>query len=586
LDVSSIDSNDDNEDANNGCVLRVLLENAAAKTGRKGMDVSKYIRILEDEWITDETSLRSVDGKTLDELLPILLSRELQRILHQDEYNNNKFAMPHNTPESTTHVKEPLLEKNEKMSMTRPSASLHSLKSKISSSRLRSNSPAIRKMSQVSNQENVQRSSNKSTDNVPASIAFISPKSVGVGSSATNSSKSNHSVKSKTVAASAARVIQAPAVNKLYDEMYALEAKFLVKGGSKKEPMVVAQRKALPNLSTAIPPKTRPSRSLQLLKNKTAASRVRSNSPSIRKMSPVTNHGHAENTKSSTSSTVPYSTASKPLKLPAKGVMSVRPEYSTTKSSNTQQRTSQPLHSLKSKTEVSRVRTSTPSVHNVSTPSVRNLSTPSVHNVSFKSDGTDSKKPNQTNTLNTAIASSPKKHVELPPAVTTTNLQCAAKKYRRQKRMESKKYSTMSTPQLLDQTTQNDMTNSSSLLHVIDDDISVTASLFSATSIAAALPEYDIATTKRSLRREKKMMNSSIHNVSSGVNDGTKVLPPQPMTTKAFDDQSSFASTITDTTSLFYGISQSMSGTSTQSISSRRRDMIRLRKMRSVRSDY
>jgi hypothetical protein len=206
--------------------------------------------------------------------------------------------------------------------------------------------------------------------------------------------------------------------------------------------------------------------------------------------------------------------------------------------------------------------------------------------VSFKSDGTDSKKPNQTNTSNTAIVSSPKKQVGLPPADTTTNLQSAAKKYRRQKRMESKKYNTMSTPQLLDQK-KNDMTNNSSSLQIIDDDISITASLFSATSIAAALPKYDsIDTTKRLLRREKKTMNSSIHNVSSGGVDETKVPPPQPVTTKAFDDQSSFASTITDTTSLFYGISQSMSGTSTQSISSRRRDMIRLRKIRSVRSDY
>lgn len=571
LDVSSIESNDDNEDANN-CVLRVLLENATAKTGRAGMDVSKYIRILEDEWITDVPALRQVDGKTLDELLPILLSRELQRLIHQNEYN--KFALPHNTPESTTHVK-PLLERNKKMSMTRPSNSLHSLKSKIAASKLRSNSPAMRKMSQVSNQENVQRSLNKIMDNVPESIAFISPKSVEVGSSATNSIELHQSVKSKNVAAS--RVIQASAVNKLYDEMYALEAKFLVKG-SKKEQMVAQiksssasvldqkdttllptkRSSALPNLSNSIPPKTRTSRSLQSLKNKTAASRVRSNSPSIRKMSPLPNLGEAEHPKSRTSSTLLFSTASTPPKLPVKVMMNVRPEYST-KSSN--YHTSQPLHSLKSKIETSQVRTSTTS----------------VRNVSFKSD-TDSKKPLQKMTSNTSIASSPKRHVDLP-AGTTTNLQCAAKKYRRQKRSESK-YITMSTPRL-DQK-KNDATISSSL-EIMDDDISVTASLFSATSIAAALPKYDIDTTKRSLQREKKAMNN-IHNMPSGVNE-TKVPPPQPVT-KTYDDQSSIASTITDTTSLFYGISQSMSGTSIQSISSRRREMIRLRKMRSVLSEY
>ena len=567
VDVSSIESNVDNEDTNN-CVLRVLLENAAAKTGRKGMDVSKYIRILEDEWIIDVTSLRQVDGKTLDELLPILLSRELQRLIHQNEYN--KFALTHMPESSTTHV-QPLLERNEKISMTRPSNSLLSLKSKI----------AMRKMSQVSNQENVQRLSNKSMDDVPASIAFISPKSVDVESSATNSSKSHHSVKGKTVAAS--KVIQAPSVDKLYDEMFALEAKFLVKG-SKKEHMVaqvksssasVLDRRedtkllppkrssALPNLLTSIPPKTRPSRTLQSLKNKTAASRVRSNSPSIYKMSPVLNHGHAEHTKSNTSSTLPHSTASTPPKLPTKVMMNARPEYMT-KSSNSQ-RTSKTLQSLKSKTEASRVRTSSPS----------------VHNVSFMSD-TDSKKPLQTNTLNTSIASSPKKHIELPSVTTTTNLQCAAKKYRRQKRMESK-CSTISAPKF-DQK-KNDMTNSSSSLQIMDDDISVTASLFSASSIAAALPNYDIDTTKRLLRREKKVMNSN-HTLPLEVNE-TKVLPspPQPVT-KTIDDQSSIASTITDTTSLFYGISQSMSGTSAQSISSRRREMIRLRKMRSVLGEY
>lgn len=566
VDVSSIESNDDNEDTNN-CVLRVLLENAAAKTGRKGMDVSKYIRILEDEWIIDVTSLRQVDGKTLDELLPILLSRELQRLIHQNEYN--KFALTHMPESSKTHV-QPLLERNEKISTTQSRNSLHSLKSKI----------AMRKISQVSNQENVQRLSNKSMDNVPASIAFISPKSVDVKSSATNSSKSHHSVKGKTVAAS--KVIQAPSVDKLYDEMFALEAKFLVKG-SKKEHMVaqvksssasVLDRRedtkllppkrssALPNLLTSIPPKTRPSRTLQSLKKKTAASRVRSTSPSICKMIPVLNHGHAEHTKSNTSSTLPYSTASTPPKLPTKVMMNACPEYMT-KSSNSQ-RTSKTLQSLKSKTEASRVRTSSPS----------------VHNVSFMSD-TDSKKPLQTNTLNTSIASSPKKHIELP-AVTTTNLQCAAKKYRRQKRMESK-CSTMSAPKL-DQK-KNDMTNSSSLLQIMDDDISVTASLFSASSIAAALPNYDIDTTKRLLRREKKVMNSN-HALPLEVNE-TKVLPspPQPVT-KTLDDQSSIASTITDTTSLFYGISQSMSGTSAQSISSRRREMIRLRKMRSVLGEY
>jgi len=71
--------------------LRVLLEKAAEYAGRGGEDVTEYLKILEDEWVTDVEALRRLDGETLDCLLPILLSREVQRLMNFADNIDDKF---------------------------------------------------------------------------------------------------------------------------------------------------------------------------------------------------------------------------------------------------------------------------------------------------------------------------------------------------------------------------------------------------------------------------------------------------------------------------------------------------------------
>ena len=71
--------------------LLVLLEKAAENAGRRGMDVSEFLNVLKDEWVTDVEALRRLDGRTLDELLPLMLSRELQRLIHHADSIDNKF---------------------------------------------------------------------------------------------------------------------------------------------------------------------------------------------------------------------------------------------------------------------------------------------------------------------------------------------------------------------------------------------------------------------------------------------------------------------------------------------------------------
>mmetsp|Transcript_28306 Transcript_28306/g.60346 ORF Transcript_28306/g.60346 Transcript_28306/m.60346 type:complete len:434 (-) Transcript_28306:357-1658(-) len=75
--------------------LYLLLEQAAeSATGKDDLDIAEFIMILEDEWITDVDALRRLDGDALDELLPLLLSRELQRLMHHDDgrthFNRNR----------------------------------------------------------------------------------------------------------------------------------------------------------------------------------------------------------------------------------------------------------------------------------------------------------------------------------------------------------------------------------------------------------------------------------------------------------------------------------------------------------------
>ena len=89
----SNDSNEENDDnvvpINEG--LRVLLEKAVENAGRGGMDITEFVKALEDEWVTDVEALRRLDGETLDDLLPLMLSRELQRLINHADIIDNKF---------------------------------------------------------------------------------------------------------------------------------------------------------------------------------------------------------------------------------------------------------------------------------------------------------------------------------------------------------------------------------------------------------------------------------------------------------------------------------------------------------------
>ena len=67
--------------------LNELLEHAAENATGCKQDTAELVRILENEWITDVDALRRTDGDALDELLPLLLSRELQRLIHHDDCN-------------------------------------------------------------------------------------------------------------------------------------------------------------------------------------------------------------------------------------------------------------------------------------------------------------------------------------------------------------------------------------------------------------------------------------------------------------------------------------------------------------------
>ena len=62
--------------------LRALLEKAVENAGRKGIDVTEFLEALEEEWVTDVEAIRRLDGDTLDAILPIMLSRELQRLVN------------------------------------------------------------------------------------------------------------------------------------------------------------------------------------------------------------------------------------------------------------------------------------------------------------------------------------------------------------------------------------------------------------------------------------------------------------------------------------------------------------------------
>jgi len=79
----------DNLPANEG--LRALLEKAVENAGRGGLNVTEFVKILENEWVTDVESLRRLDGETLDDLLPLMLSRELQRLINHADSIDTEY---------------------------------------------------------------------------------------------------------------------------------------------------------------------------------------------------------------------------------------------------------------------------------------------------------------------------------------------------------------------------------------------------------------------------------------------------------------------------------------------------------------
>lgn len=62
--------------------LSNVLEKAAENAGRPGTDVAEFVQRLETEWVTDVEALRRLDGQTLDRILPLMLSREVQRLIN------------------------------------------------------------------------------------------------------------------------------------------------------------------------------------------------------------------------------------------------------------------------------------------------------------------------------------------------------------------------------------------------------------------------------------------------------------------------------------------------------------------------
>ena len=71
--------------------LRALLEKAAENAGRGGLDVTEFLNDLEAEWVTDVEALRRIDGETMDCILPVVLSREVQRLMNKADRIDNAY---------------------------------------------------------------------------------------------------------------------------------------------------------------------------------------------------------------------------------------------------------------------------------------------------------------------------------------------------------------------------------------------------------------------------------------------------------------------------------------------------------------
>jgi hypothetical protein len=105
--------------------LQVLLEKAAENAGRVGLDVTKYVKILADEWVTDVEALRRLDSDTLDDLLPLMLSRELHKMIHQADGIDTKFLQEEGNLERGRSPKKSMKKSKKKRSHRRASKRTH-----------------------------------------------------------------------------------------------------------------------------------------------------------------------------------------------------------------------------------------------------------------------------------------------------------------------------------------------------------------------------------------------------------------------------------------------------------------------------
>jgi hypothetical protein len=195
----------------------------------------------------------------------------------------------------------------------------------------------------------------------------------------------------------------------------------------------------------------------------------------------------------------------------------------------------------------------------------RERSLPSLANMKPVSDhGKVERLPSQSS-ISQRQSNTSKAMPAVPQALTKTTsstaLQRSAGVYRRDKRINSfgatpkSLMELKSTPSFEALGSLDSNHNNFPVDESFDDDISVAASLFSAASIFDALSVEDTGIKSLQPRRGKAILN--LKDVRSG-----SIQSKVPQKKKCFDDQS-VASTVTDATSLLYGISQSMSEEST-----------------------
>ncbi|KAL7552445.1 hypothetical protein ACHAWF_015694 [Thalassiosira exigua] len=96
--------------------LTALLEKAAENAGRSDVNVAPFVKTLEEEWVTDVEALRRLDGETLDEMLPLMLSREVQRIIHQADSIDAKYLKDNATHQRGRSPKKSSKKKKKKRS--------------------------------------------------------------------------------------------------------------------------------------------------------------------------------------------------------------------------------------------------------------------------------------------------------------------------------------------------------------------------------------------------------------------------------------------------------------------------------------